>query len=202
MRRDRRAEAELAVQIGVVGRAEPCGLGVDDLGRVEVKAVQVLFGEIGAELRRRCRVPRSSSFIRRGRSIRNGISSPSCLALKVASSCAIRSASAVTKLAEVALARELPQLTPRADAVDRCAEAERGLELGQPRVRARRSARGRTSPSGPRSGGTPPRRARSRTARPRRRDRRFRVAEAAPPWASVGYGPCTRSSSRPSGSSS
>ena len=44
-------KAELAVEVGVARRAEPRRLLVDDLVRVEVEAVQVLFGEVGAELR-------------------------------------------------------------------------------------------------------------------------------------------------------
>ena len=44
-------KAELAVEIGVVRRAEPHGLVVDDLGGVEVEAVEVLLREVGAQLR-------------------------------------------------------------------------------------------------------------------------------------------------------
>ena len=79
----------------------------------------------------RSRSSRSSSFISLGLSIRNGISSPSTVAVRVASSSATRSASSLDEVAEVARARELPQLAAAAVPVDRGSERERRIELRQ-----------------------------------------------------------------------
>ena len=122
---------ELAVEIGVARRAESCRLVVDDIGFMEVKAVEVLFGEVRAELRQLLALA-AVLLVHQARpqhSERDLVAVERCAQRRLEFCDSLLLGRDET--GEVALARELPELAAPADSGDRSAERESGVELRQ-----------------------------------------------------------------------
>ena len=125
---------KLAVEVGVAVGAEPPGLALHDLRRLQLERVQVLLGEL---VPRRLD-PLSDVAVLLVHQSRPEHPERDLLAVDRRGQGRLELGDALLLLAdevaEVALARELPQLAAAAVAVDRRSERERRVELRQPLV--------------------------------------------------------------------
>ena len=153
-------EAEALVELDVGRDAERGQLAADDLDAVQVDRVQVLLGRLphrAVELLALAAVGLVGHLrADHPEGQRLAVDGHLELGLELGELLGVLA----RELAEVALAAELPELADAAVAVHRRADRLHVLELRQRSRAARRCPRARACPSGPRSAGSTPRRAR------------------------------------------